>query len=355
MKSIYTSLVILILAFLVSCNSEEKNTSKTSTEPITVQVEKVSASNNNTLQTSGKIKAVNQAQISTRIMGYIESVPVKVGQEVQKGDVLVQLNSQDLIAKKAQAQAQIAKAKSHLLNLEKNYNRFKNLLDKQSISQKEFDDIKMAYQMAKESYNAAQQMQAEVNAQLSYSIIKAPFNGTITNTFAEVGNLAKPGEYLVEIENNQIFEVSTSLAESQINRINIKTPVEVNVQSIDAKLSGQITELASSANTAGQYAVSIQLNSSPETLKSGMYATVEFHVNKSTTPQLYIKSDAIVKQGELRGVYTISSQNTAVLNWLKLGSNKGGLTEVISGLSANETYITTAEAKLYNGAPIELK
>ncbi len=354
MKSIYTSLVIIILAF-VSCTSEEKNVSKTSTEPITVQVEKVSASDENTLKTSGKTKAVNQAQISTRMMGYIESVPAKVGQEVQKGDVLVQLNSQDLIAKKAQAQAQIAKAKSHLLNVEKNYNRFKNLLEKQSISQKEFDDITMAYQMAKESLNAAQQMQAEVNAQLGYSIIKAPFNGTITNTFAEVGNLAKPGEYLVEIENNQLFEVSTSLAESQINRINIKTPVEVNIQSIDAKLSGQITELASSATTAGQYAVSVQLNSSPETLKSGMYATVEFQVNKATTSQLYIKSDAIVNQGELRGVYTISSQNTAVLNWLKLGPRKGDLIEVISGLSANELYITSAEAKLYNGAPIEQK
>ncbi len=354
MKFIYTTLVIIILAF-VSCNSEEENVSKTATEPITVQVEKVSASDENTLKTSGKIKAVNQAQISTRMMGYIESVPAKVGQEVQKGDVLVQLNSQDLIAKKAQAQAQIAKAKSHLLNVEKNYNRFKNLLEKQSISQKEFDDIKMAYQMAKESLNAAQQMQVEVNAQLGYSIIKAPFNGTITNIFAEVGNLAKPGEYLVEIENNQLFEVSTSLAESQINRINIKTPVEVNIQSIDAKVPGQITELASSATTAGQYAVSVQLNSSPETLKSGMYATVEFQVNKTTTSQLYIKSDAIVKQGELRGVYTISSQNTAVLNWLKLGPRKGDLIEVISGLSAKEIYITSAEAKLYNGAPIEQK
>ena len=354
MKFIYTTLVIIILAF-VSCNSEEENVSKTATEPITVQVEKVSASDENTLKTSGKIKAVNQAQISTRMMGYIESVPAKVGQEVQKGDVLVQLNSQDLIAKKAQAQAQIAKAKSHLLNVEKNYNRFKNLLEKQSISQKEFDDIKMAYQMAKESLNAAQQMQAEVNAQLGYSIIKAPFNGTITNIFAEVGNLAKPGEYLVEIENNQLFEVSTSLAESQINRINTKTPVEVYIQSIDAKVPGQITELASSATTAGQYAVSVQLNSSPETLKSGMYATVEFQVNKTTTSQLYIKSDAIVKQGELRGVYTISSQNTAVLNWLKLGPRKGDLIEVISGLSAKEIYITSAEAKLYNGAPIEQK
>jgi len=354
MKFIYTTLVIIILAF-VSCNSEEENVSKTATEPITVQVEKVSASDENTLKTSGKIKAVNQAQISTRMMGYIESVPAKVGQEVQKGDVLVQLNSQDLIAKKAQAQAQIAKAKSHLLNVEKNYNRFKNLLEKQSISQKEFDDIKMAYQMAKESLNAAQQMQVEVNAQLGYSIIKAPFNGTITNIFAEVGNLAKPGEYLVEIENNQLFEVSTSLAESQINRINTKTPVEVYIQSIDAKVPGQITELASSATTAGQYAVSVQLNSSPETLKSGMYATVEFQVNKTTTSQLYIKSDAIVKQGELRGVYTISSQNTAVLNWLKLGPRKGDLIEVISGLSAKEIYITSAEAKLYNGAPIEQK
>jgi len=57
----------------------------------------------------------------------------------------------------------------------------------------------------------------------------------------------------------------------------------------------------------------------------------------------------------LRGVYTVSQQNTAMLRWLRLGRTFGNEVEVLSGLHAEETIIVEAEGKLYNGAKVEMR
>jgi len=63
----------------------------------------------------------------------------------------------------------------------------------------------------------------------------------------------------------------------------------------------------------------------------------------------------LITQGDLRGVYTISDENTAVLRWLRLGKIMGDQVEVLSGLKPNEKYIISAESRLYNGASVSIK
>ncbi|HMZ69201.1 MAG TPA: efflux RND transporter periplasmic adaptor subunit, partial [Chitinophagales bacterium] len=61
------------------------------------------------------------------------------------------------------------------------------------------------------------------------------------------------------------------------------------------------------------------------------------------------------RNGQMTGVYTVSSQNTAILRWLKLGKDLGNDIEVLSGLNANEAYILSADGKLYNGVKVSTK
>jgi hypothetical protein len=68
-----------------------------------------------------------------------------------------------------------------------------------------------------------------------------------------------------------------------------------------------------------------------------------------------IPKDAIITNGQLSGVYTVSQQNTAVLRWLRLGKSIGNQVEVLSGLTSNETYILSSEEKLFNGAKINIQ
>ncbi|MGY8911014.1 MAG: efflux RND transporter periplasmic adaptor subunit, partial [Flavobacteriales bacterium] len=65
--------------------------------------------------------------------------------------------------------------------------------------------------------------------------------------------------------------------------------------------------------------------------------------------------DAIVKKGQLTGIYTVSESKTALLRWLRLGKTYGNEVEVLSGLNVDESYIVSAEGKLFNGAKISLQ
>jgi multidrug efflux pump subunit AcrA (membrane-fusion protein) len=68
-----------------------------------------------------------------------------------------------------------------------------------------------------------------------------------------------------------------------------------------------------------------------------------------------IPETALVKQGQLSGIYTISSGNVAILRWLRIGKSYGNQVEILSGLNANEHYINSAEGKLYNGASVSVQ
>lgn len=358
MKKIFIPLLALII--LASCNSKKKE--DIANEPaIAVKVSGITENNNSPFVTaSGKIEAENSANLSTRMMGYVTKVHVKVGQKVGAGQLLVSINNTDLQAKKAQVDASILQATAGFNNAKKDYNRFVNLFKQQSASQKELDDMTARYEMAKAGLEGARQMRNEVLAQFSYSNIKAPFSGVVTNTFVKEGDMAKPGMPLVSVEGASKLQVMAMVSENAIVSIKKGMPVSVLVKSSNEKLSGKVSEVSISAtNTGGQYLVKIDLGKTDNTVLSGMFVNVQFPVaNKATTSNselLLVPESALVKQGQLTGIFTIGTGNVAILRWLRTGKNYGDQVEVLSGLSANEQYIISADGKLYNGASVSVQ
>ncbi len=67
-----------------------------------------------------------------------------------------------------------------------------------------------------------------------------------------------------------------------------------------------------------------------------------------------VPETALVKQGQLTGIYTVGTGNVAILRWLRIGKTFGNQVEVLSGLSADEQYIVSAEGKLFNGAKVQI-
>ena len=358
MKKIYIPLLALVL--LASCNSEKKKEIVKETA-IAVKVSGITENNSSLFVTaSGKIEAENSANLSTRMMGYVTKVHVQVGQKVGAGQLLVSINNTDLQAKKAQVDASILQATAGFNNAKKDYDRFMNLFKQQSASQKELDDMTARYEMAKAGLEGARQMRNEVLAQFSYSNIKAPFSGVVTNTFVKEGDMANPGMPLVSVEGASKLQVMAMVSENDIVSIKKGMPVSVLVKSSNEKLSGKVSEVSISAtNTGGQYLVKIDLGKTDNTVLSGMFVNVQFPVaNKATTSNselLLVPESALVKQGQLTGIYTIGTGNVAILRWLRTGKTFGNQVEVLSGLSANEQYIVSAEGKLYNGALVAIQ
>ena len=359
MKNIFTYLLTLSVAItMVSCGGDDKKDINDNTEAIIVTVSEVSKNNANPfLSTSGKVQSVNSANLSTRMMGHVDKIYVKVGDKVRKGQLLLSVNNTDLSAKLAQVNASITEANAAFSNAEKDYNRFKNLFSQNSASQKELDDITAHYNMAKARLEAAKQMKNEVQAQFSYANIRAPFNGVVSNKFINEGDMANPGMPLLEVESPGEFQVIAMVPESEISQIKQNSEVKVLIKSLNKTVAGKVTEVSTSAkNTGGQYLVKVKLNNVENTLRSGMFATVQFPVEKTTnTKTVLIPSSALVSKGELSGVYTVSQSNTAILRWLRLGRSYGDQVEVLSGLNADESYIISAEGKLFNGAKVTIQ
>lgn len=252
---------------------------------------------------------------------------------------------------------EIAKTNVAFINAEKNYKRFQNLYKSKSASQKEMDDMTANYQMAKASLDAANQMKKEVNAQFVYSNITAPFSGIITSKNIKNGDMASPGMPLISLENPTNFEVIAMVPETEISQIKKGNKVRVSMKSINSTIIGKVTEVSSSAkNTGGQYLVKINLEKTNAAILSGMFANVQFPVErKATSEMVLLPNNVIVTNGQLSGIYTVSESNTAILRWLRLGRTFGNQVEVLSGLSSEESYIVSSEGKLFNGIKITIQ
>ena len=137
--------------------------------------------------------------------------------------------------------------------------------------------------------------------------------------------------------------------------------VKVVVKNTNQEVNGVVAEVSmSAANTGGQYMVKITV-ANAKSLLPGMYVNVQFPFKKSGSVNadfqqgVSVPKTALVEQGQLKGIYTVSSSNTAVLRWVKTGKIIGDEVEILSGLDAKEPYIISAKGKLYNGAKVSVK
>ncbi|HLF51919.1 efflux RND transporter periplasmic adaptor subunit [Flavobacterium sp.] len=360
MKKIFIPIIAVAFFVLTSCNGEKKEV--VANEPIiAVKVSGISSYENSPFVTaSGKIEAENSANLSTRLMGYITKIHVQMGQKVTAGQLLVSINNTDLLAKKAQVDASILQATAGYNSARKDYERFVNLFKQQSASQKELDDMTARYEMAKAALEGARQMRNEVIAQFSYANITASFSGVVTNTFVKEGDMANPGMPLVSVEGASKLQVTAMVSENDIVSIKKGMPVKVLVKSSNAALTGKVSEVSLSAkNTGGQYLVKINLDKTDSSVLSGMFVNVQFPVENKTqtvkTDRILVPESALVKQGQLVGIYTIGTGNFAILRWLRTGKTFGDQVEVLSGLSTDEQYIISADGKLYNGTKVSVQ
>jgi RND family efflux transporter MFP subunit len=353
----FTLIFGLSLLLLTSCGEKEKEKTVLNSTPVLVTLNTKSiSSSKSTISGSGKIEASKSATLSTRMMGFVSKFSVEIGDKVSKGQLLININSSDLIAKKAQITAKINAAESSFNNAKKDFERYTSLFNQQSASQKELDDMSTRYEMTKAGLVAAKEMKNELQAQLAYTSIKAPFDGIITQKFIKEGNMANPGMPLLAIENMSNFQIITTVSETDINKISKDSKAHIIIKSLNKTVAGKIVAISNSAkNSGGQFSVKVALESTDTKILPGMYANVELEISTTSSEKIIVPKSAIVTRGQLSGIYTVSSNNTAILRWLRLGKSFDNQVEVLSGLNANEKYIISSTGKLYNGATISIQ
>jgi RND family efflux transporter MFP subunit len=251
----------------------------------------------------------------------------------------------------------VAEAEAALIDAQKDHERFSELFKKGSASSKEFENAALHYNSIKSKAEAARQMQKEVEAMLSYTNLKAPFSGVVTQKNIDAGNMANPGMPILVIEQTGAYQVKASVAESDIAQIKAGAEAAIVIKSTGKIVKGRVSEVSPSSKfSGGQYFIVISI---PEPESTGLFSGMSVNVSIASTSRssdiTLVPASAIVHKDQLTGIYTINDNETASLRWVKLGTAYGEYVEVLSGLSAQEKFILASEGKLYNGVPVAIK
>lgn len=348
---------IVGISILYSCSSSDKSKDENGTI-VKVEVYSPAQSTNEGFYLSGEVTAKQTANISTRVMGYVNKIHVKPGDKVLSGQLLVSISSDDILAKKAQAQAMIAEAEAAAKNAQRDYDRFKTLRGQNSVSDKELENVALKNTSMNAKVQMARQQLNEVNAMLSYTNIRAPFSGVITQKMMDEGCMANPGMPILAIEQSGELQVVASVPENYIQYVKLGDVAKMELKSLGSTIDGKVSELSPSAfRTGGQYFIKLAIESKEkENIRPGMYVNILIPNNtgEDITARIMLHKNSIVYRDQLTGVYVVDDQNQANLRWVRLGKTIGDQVEALSGLSQNDRIIFKAEGKLYNGVKVSI-
>ena len=310
------------------------------------------------IQYSATIEPAEEANIAGKVMGRVERILVSEGDEVRKGQLLVKLEGGDVRAKLAQAEAGVAEATVHFENAKKNLERFESLFEQNAATQKELDDIRVGYESARARLRGAEEMKREVEELLQYIDVVAPFDGVVTKTHVDAGDLASPGQLIVSLENARRLEVVASVPESQIEQLSIGMPVKIVIPSQsggvpDQEFTGSIDQIFPTADPGShQFVVKVFIQNPGGSVMSGMFARLV--VSRAVSERLVVPAEAIHRRGQLEGVFIVGDDGRAHLRWIRTGRELGGAVEVIAGLEPGETVVTWSASRIKDSQKVEV-
>lgn len=336
------SLICFSLLLLVSAGSvsaEEQNGNVSSLPDVAVHVQTLETTTSQTqVELVATIQPVLQARIAAKVSGTITDIPVTLGSQVKKGDLLVTLNAQEISARLMQAQAQLAHAR-------RNYEREKKLLKKNATTRETVKSMQDMLTIARATFREAQTM-------LDYTRIRSPFSGVITKKMANSGDLATPGTPLLQLENNTRLQAVTAVPESLLRHTTLGDSLKISIPSAHLFPTGTIAEIAPSADPKSRTAtVKIDIPYT-EALHSGQFARVFLPVQPATT--LMIPQSAVIPFGHMDRVFVLQD-GKARLRLVRTGRVADNSIEILAGLRPGETIITDNNTLLVNGQQVSVQ
>ena len=290
------------------------------------------------VEVTGQVVPIFQAVLSSRIQGTIDQLLVREGTPVVKGQTLVQLDNRDVQAELASAAAEVENAQAHL-------DRMKTLHAQDAVSKQEMENATRTYKVAEANHKA-------VLAQLSYTVVKAPFDGVITEKKVEAGELASPGQPLLIMENPRQLRLEATVAEGDLRSVSRGDKIPVIIDALQGRaLAGIVGQILPAGDPQTHtFTVKVDLPPTPG-LKTGMFG--RFQLDKGMSRTLLVPESAVVERGELTSVFAVSSDQIARLRWVKAGRRFNKQVELLSGVNVGESVMLDASRGV-DGASVKI-
>ncbi len=241
--------IISLCLILAACNQQE-TTQTSASAPVKIELipqdliaVKEGALDSQTAFT-GTIRAVQQSSIQAQVSATATNVTANVGQQVQKGQVLVRLNNQDNVARLAQARANLASAQSQAELARNLMNRKQRLFNQGFIARVEFEQSQVDYKGQLESVKA-QQANVDIAKKADQDgIITSPISGVITKRQVEPGQTVSVGQTLFEIVNPDQLEIQAKLPIEQQSALKIGSNIQYQIQGNSKQLNATLTRIS---------------------------------------------------------------------------------------------------------------
>jgi len=312
---------------------------------------------------------------------------------VKPGQLLAEIDDRDAATNIVKAKAGLAEAENALVEVEQSiraneaaksaaeaaaslaestYKRYQALLERKSVSPQEFEEVEFKYKNAaaevrraeetlrsvaarrKQVENRIEQAKAEVETAhiyAGYSRVTAPYAGIVTAKHLDAGALSAPGVPILTVEDNRSYLLEANVDESQLAGIRIGDSAQVFIEALGKNpVPAKVAEIVPAADPGSRsFVVKLGLPRL-EGVRSGMFGRAVFATG--TKDVVSVPESAIIRKGQLTGVYVINEQRQARFRLIKTGKTYAERVEVLSGLSKGDRIVLDNFAQIQDGTPI---
>lgn len=311
---------------------------------------------------SGKLSAVNAAQIRPQVSGAITEVKFEDGQDVKQDDILFVIDPRPYEAAVKRAQAELTAARNRSDLAWKELKRAKDLIETKAISQRILDERRNAFMVEKAGISAAEAALEQAAINLDYAHVKAPFDGRVSQVEVTRGNLVQAGPnapvLTTLISNDEIyadFEVDeqTYLKFVRNNADKeAKVPVRMSIGTDGKVYEGFIHSFDNRIDSASATIRARALFKNEDgSMLPGMYASVKIG-SPSEQNKIFISDRAIGTNQDRKFVYVIGDNGMTEYREVKLGETMRGLSEIIEGLAEGEKIVSDGIIRIRPGMPV---
>lgn len=278
----------------------------------------------------GKVKSLADMTIRNRLTGRVESFSLEFGAKKKQGDILVQLD--DKLPREAvrSAEGQVRSAEAQVEKARLDLERADSLFSGGVIARHSLDNARSAYQSALGQLSSARAALASAQEQLTFTQVRAPFDGIIGKRYIEQGELLQPGSPVVDMR--ALGSLVVEFVYPQEVGIEAGMPVAIGDS------HGSVVGVTPNVEFGTRTARAVLEN--PRDLIPGMVVTVQVVAGRVFSPA--IPESFLSPLGQLQRVY-LAGGSTPSLGIIKTGMRHDGMVQVLSGLEAGDVVIRPGE------------
>jgi len=288
----------------------------------------------------GNVLSRTNVNISSEMMGQLLEVHVVEGQKVNEGDLIAEIDSENLRKNIKELNTQIEYAKTI-------YEKRARLWDKNIGTEVE-------YLQAKNTKESLENQLETLMTQLDKTTIEAPFSGTIENVPVKNGELMQPGQPVAFLVSNNNMYIRAEVSEDFIGSFNVGDEVEVTFPSLKKTVKTKINAIGNVINPASRtFTIEVNLPDELDYLKTNLVAILKMTDYRSADA-VVIPSRIIQEDTEGNFIYTVQNQQARKVH-VQLGYSYDNKTEVLLGLMGGETIIDKGNRSVADGTVVSIQ